>query len=271
VSGISTLSNSIFHTLLAMVLLPGSLLATETFPRRINHIPLVETKKIDAPAPIAELSLKILSVSAGQSRLWAEKGQAISGGWKFIPNPETIKTRLIASRKIWINSGAGIKVEAGNIRPIRHNIRNWLKQHGVPDTPDLMLHPIDIGFTIQGKWIKRNMFRLTLSPWLRLTHPAGITAPAQIEVLPELGTTSSPKQPPSTAAPLRLNIQPLARSGFQHYIGIAGAHTEIDISAGQPVMLFASRDEARALGKALLSKAINGQGKFIVIRLLLKN
>jgi len=164
-----------------------------------------------------------------------------------------------------------MKVKAGNIRPIRHKIHKWLKQHGVSDTPDLMLHHIDIGFTIQGKWIKRNILRLTLSPWLRFTHPAGITAPARIEILPALGTTSSTKQPPSTAAPLRLNIQPLVRSGFQHYIDIAGAQTEIDISAGQPATLFASRDEARTLGEALLSNTINGQRKFIFIRLLLKN
>jgi len=299
----------ILLSLPAAALFPGPLSAMETASLQINHIPLAEAKalaqtrlspagrlstlpsrslliiidkqkniekvrrllqRFDVPTPRVRLSLQIMSVSTEQSRLWAREEQHLPGGWKLIPNRGPIKHRLIVKKEIWLHPDKGIRVETGSVRPIRQDIRNWLEQHGVPDSPDLMLHPIYIGLTVYGRLKNNNRIRLTLNPWLRIIQPPGITAPAQIEVLPDLGTTSSPKQPPSTVAPVRLNIQPRTNAGFHHDISLAGANTEIDISAGQPVTLLASEEEAKALGAALLSKTINGQRRLVVFRLLLE-
>ena len=299
----------LFFGLLAMAWVPGPLSATETASFQIKHISLEEAKglaqiqlspdgrlstlpsrslliavdnqeniekvhsllqQFDVPAPRMLLNLQVLAVSRVQSRLWAAEGQQLPGGWKLITNPGSIKHRLMATRETWLRPGTGIRIETGGVRPIRPEIRDWLEQHGVPDSPDLALHPITTGLTFRASLQQTNQVRLELSPWIKLTQQPQVTAPAHVEILPDLGTTAVPLQPPSTIAPIRLNIQPDGNASTPRYIDIIGANTEIDIPVGEPLTLLASEKQARALGDALLSKTINGQGKLIVFRLLLK-
>jgi len=153
---------------------------------------------------------------------------------------------------------------------VRPEIRDWLEQHGVPDTPDLALQPMISGLTLQARFQAANRLRLELKPWIEITQDSELTAPAHVEILPDLGTTSATLQPPSTVAPMRLNIQPDTIPGGRQVIDIADTDTEADIAFGEPLMLLASEDQAKAWGNALLSRTINGQGKRIVLRLLLE-
>jgi len=294
---------------LAAILLPGQLSAMETASFQVKHIQLEEAKDLattqlsdegrlstlasrslliavdkhknieeirkllqqfDVPSPKLLLNLQVLAVSAAQSRLWAEKGQSLPGGWVLVENTVSDKYRLMASKKAWLNSHSKTRIETGSIRPVRLEIRQWLEQHGVPDRPDLALHPITAGFTFRTSLQEGNRVKLELNPWIKPTQQAQISAQAHVEVLPDLGTTLSTLQPPSTTAPVRLNIQPDGKVNQPGLIDITEANTEIDMPIGEEITLLAGEKQARALGEALLSKTINGQGKRIIFRLLLK-
>jgi hypothetical protein len=227
-------------------------------------------QQFDVPAPRLLLNLQVMAVSPSQSRLWAAEGQPLAGGWARIADPGSFKHQLLANKEAWLRSNSETRLETGGIRPIRLEIREWLEQHGVPDSPDLGLHPITAGLALRIDLQNNRQVRLELTPWIKVTQQAQIGTQAHVEVLPDLGSTAATLQPPSTIAPIRLNIQPDGNAATPHYIDISEANTEIDIPVGETVTLLASGKEARALGDALLSKAINGQGKLLVFRLLLE-
>ena len=304
-----TASCLLFFALLAVALLPGPLSATETASFQVRHIPLEEAKglaqtqlsaegqlstlpsrsllivvdqhsniesirallqQFDVPVPKLLLKLKILAVSTNQSRLWAAEGQQLPGGWTHIANPGSAEYRLVESKQAWLRSNSEARIEAGSIEPIRLDIREWLEQYGVSDTPDLALHPITAGLAFRVSVQNDQHIRLELSPWLKLTQQAQITAPAQVEVLPDLGTTAATLQPPSTVAPIRLNIQPTDTTISQYYISLDNTKAEIDLSLGEPLILLAEKDGAHALGNALLSETIGFSGKVMALQLLLE-
>ena len=299
----------LFLALLAVVFLSDPLCAAETASFQIRHIPLEEAKglaqtqlstegrlsalpsrslliavdkskniekirallqQFDVPTSGLVLNVQILTVSTAQARLWAADGQQLSGGWKLIANPGSEKRQLMASKQTWLPSNGEARVETGGIRPVRAQIRKWLEQHGVADTPDLALHPIITGMACQISRQYDKQLRLMLKPWLRITKQAQVSASGNVEVLPDLGTTAATLKPPSTVAPIRLNIQPEYDGVSSHYIGINEANTEIDILIGKPVILLAHEKAAHALGDAILSKSVGSNGKFIALQLLLE-
>ena len=294
---------------LAMMLLPGQLSAMETASFQVKHIQLEEAKDLaatqlsdegrlstlasrslliavdkhkniekirkllqqfDVPSPKLLLNLQVLAVSTAQSRLWAEKGQSLPGGWILVESAVSDRARLMTSKEAWLSSNSKTRIETGSIRPVRLEIRQWLEHHGVPDTPDLALHPITAGFAFRTSLQHGNRVKLELNPWIKATQQAQISAQAHVEVLPDLGTTVTTLQPPSTTAPIRLNIQPVSEVSQPDFIDITEANIEIDMPIGEEITLLADEKQARALGEALLSKTINGQGKRIIFRLLLK-
>jgi len=299
----------LFLALLAVAFLSGPLCAAETASFQIRHIPLEEARDLaqaqlstegrlstlpsrslliavdqsenienirsllqqfDVPTSGWVLNVQVLAVSKAQGLFWAAEGKQLRGGWKLIINPAATKQHLIETKEAWLRRYGETRVETGDIRPVRLDIRQWLEQHGVADTPDLALHPITTGLACRISSQHDKQFRLTLNPWLKTTQQAQVSASGSVEVLPDLGTTAATLQPPSTTAPIRLNIQPEVNAGSSRFIGINEANTEIDISMGDPVILLAYEKAALALGDAILSKTINSQGKRIVFRLLLE-
>ena len=227
-------------------------------------------QRFDVPVPRILLSLQIQAVPEAQAKIWIKDGQSLPGGWKLLSRHISNSHRPMTSKEVWLRPGAGIRIATGNVRPIRSEIRHWLEQYGVPDAPDLALHPITVGFTIRLELQGNKQTMLKLNPWLRLARDHQPTASGYMEILPELGTTGSPKQPPSTVAPMRLNIQPTKSLNTVRYIGINRADTEVNIRIGEKIELLACEHEAKALGDAILSKTTNGLEKFIVLRLLLE-
>lgn len=292
--------------LLAAIFTPGQLSATETASYQINHISLDEAKELvrtqlspvgqlsilpsrsmiivvderrnigeirqmlhrfDVPVPKVLLSLQIQAVPEAPAKRWVKDGQSLPGGWKLLSHHISNSHHPITSKEVWLRPDTGIRFTTGSVRPIRSEIRHWLEQYGVPDAPDLALHPITIGFTIRLKLQNNKQATLKLNPWLRLARDQQIAASGDIEILPELGTSDSPKQPPSTVAPMRLNIQPAKSLNSIRYIRINRADTEVNIRIGEKIELLAYEHEAKTLGDAILSRTMNGLKKFIVLRL----
>ena len=298
-------SQLLFPCLLATILVSHQLSATENTPFRTAHISLEEaeervqpglspagrltglpsrsipiatnelnrsekalpSQQIDLPVPEMVLYLQILAVSVAQAPI--EDGKLLPGGWILLPAlPD--KALLITRDESSLQPDSKIQVKVGNIHPIRPEIRYWLNKHGIADAPDLALHSIMAGFEVRVVSQKDKQAKLALSPWLRLSETSRITAHADIEVLTDLGTTNTPQYPPSTVAPMRLNIRPTTTAAKTHHIGIRRADTEVHIHIGEKKILLAYRHEALEWGNAILSGVVNGQEKMVILRLLLE-
>ena len=219
-------------------------------------------QQFDAPASEIILHLQILVMAPVRSLAYK---QILPGGWRLLTHHSN-ELLAIARQKIDMHSHSDTHIEAGNIRPIRTEIRHWLA-HYIPDTPDLALCPLTAGFELRFRWHGSKRIHLRLKPWLRYQSPSQIMAPATIEILPELGMTDAPGQPPSSVAPMRLNIHPTGTTSTVHFVEINKASTEVYLDVGQEIELLAYEREARSLGNAILSRIPNSQKKFMILRL----
>lgn len=152
--------------------------------------------------------------------------------------------------------------EVGNIQPTQLETRQWLSGYGLIRQNSIELVPITSGFRILLWPADEEKVHVRLVPWMQR---ASQQLQGQEEMLLDLGSTNTPATPPTNSAALRLNASP--RLQKQPLIELAGAATELTVSAGEEVTIAASDHEAEMLGHVLLSRHSGTGNRQFIIRL----
>jgi hypothetical protein len=222
-------------------------------------------KRLDVAVP--QLSVQ---VDIDQEERVSKGGAKLSGGWvqlKAKPNGDrtdfiqlqagagTLQNGQKRHFSLYLASGKQGHIDAGEVQVAQPEVRQTLTRYGIEDTPDLAFVPITAGFDVQVTLIDDQHARLQIRPWFRRMEQK-TDIQAKMEVLPDLGSTSAPQQPPSTSAPMRDNITP-AVPKKEHYVWLADAETELVVRLGHPVELAAVSGAAHAFSQTLLSSGFN--------------
>lgn len=219
-----------------------------------GHIERARTllKRLDIPAPQLNVQVSIAEQEINDETALGVSQIILRSGWVRIQaNHEVRKIGNHQRFRLRVTSGKYGRIEAGNIRVVRHGVRQLLHRYGIADTPDLALIPITAGFDVQARLVNKHSVHLKIHPWFERERQK-TDIQAKMEILPSLGTTNQTLQPPDTHAPLRLNIQPQQLAHVEH-IAITGANTELTVKPGETVALAAARQTAGAFGNAILS------------------
>ena len=191
------------------------------------------------------------------------KPQQLSGGWLRVGLKN--KQHRTSNRQLFqlrITASEPGNFEVGNIQPVQLQMRQWLSGYGLIRQNSIELVPITSGFKVLVWSAGKNLLRVRLVPWMQKSNPQ---LQGQEEMLLDLGSANKPATPPSNTAALRLNASPRLQN--QQVIELAGAATELTVTAGEEVTIAASNHEAEMLGQALLSRHSSTENRQFVIRL----
>jgi len=149
------------------------------------------------------------------------------------------------------SSGRSGHVEAGEIRAVQQDVRQYLTAHGIVSESDVELLDVTGGFDVRATLLAGDQVRLSIRPWLKdAATDSGMDA--KTEMLIDAGTTRATGQPPSTNPPLRINMQPKTKLPDGGRIMVAEAATELTVKLGERVVLAASNSAANEFSTALL-------------------
>lgn len=236
-------------------------------------------KQLDVAVPQLSVQVDIDQEDRASSGSAKFSGARLSGGWMRLKpkanagRPDvvqlqagtgTLQSGQMRHFSLSLTSGKRGHVEAGEVQVAQPEVRQTLTHYGIEDTPDLASVPITAGFDVQATLIDDQHARLHIRPWFRRVEEK-TDIQAKTEVLLDLGSTSTPQQPPGTSAPMRANITP-AVPKKEHYIWLADAETELVVRLGAPVELAAAHGAAHAFSQTLLSSGFNTSEQRISLR-----
>ncbi len=224
-------------------------------------------KRLDISAPQLNVQVDVEEQQTSEQTGTGISGMMLPGGWVRIRASYEARQGSDHQRRflLRVTSGKYGRIEAGHIRAIRPSVRRFLHRYGVADAPDLALVPITAGFDVQARLIGKDSVRLHIHPWFERERQE-TNIQADIEILPNLGSTAATKRPPAPQAPMRLNMQP-QQSRHIERIAVTDADTELTVRLGETVILAATGQTAKAFGNALLDHYVIVAKRFILLRL----
>lgn len=219
-------------------------------------------RRLDVPLPAFVLHLDVLE-SRSDSRSGAGVREIrLPGGWVQVQAEHVYSDSGRArSFELRLLDGREARIELGEIRPIRSEVRRWLGAHGVADSVMLSPVPITAGVVVSATGIGDNRVRVSLHPWLS-QEQASVQAQGRAEVLVDLGSIDNPATPPANNAPVRLNANPYARSEAP-IIEVMSAATEVVVDLGKPLSVAAMGQDAKGFSQALLSHSTDAAHRHV--------
>lgn len=219
-------------------------------------------KRLDVAPPAYVLHLQILQVRNNARLAGGIRGIRLPAGWLRI---EAARSKGAAEQTqsfaLRLRDGREGRIELGEIRPIRSEVRRWLGAHGIAEAVMLSPVPITAGLAVRATGLGGKRVRLRLHPWLRYEQ-SSVAARGKMEVLVDLGSIDAPATPPARNAPVRLNAGPELARGAR-VIEVMDAATEVEVELGRPLILAAADQAAHGFSQALLSYATAAAARHI--------
>lgn len=223
-------------------------------------------KQLDTPAPQLNVLVTMVEQETDAETELAVSSIALPGGWVRLQADHKMRGNNNSQRfRLRVTSGKYGRIEAGHIRTVRPAVRHFISHYGMADAPDLALIPITAGFDVQARLVGKNSVRLHIHPWFERERQK-TDIQAQIEILPDLGSTDNTLKPPDTHAPVRLNIQPQRPTHIKH-ITITEADTELTVRLGETITLAAAHQTAKDFGNAILAYHATVANRLILLHL----
>jgi hypothetical protein len=194
-----------------------------------GHVEAVRAliRRLDVPARSLKVQLGLATATDTAATRVSVQGVAMPGGWmRLSVGQSALGSREAGLYMLRLVSGGSGRIEAGTIRPVETETRQWLTAHGIGQATGVTLVPVTAGFSVSVR-LAGDMAQLQLRPWLRRVQG---------------GTDDRP------------------------VIDIADADTELDVPLGQWVTIGAVQSSARAFGRALLSGSRGDAGRELLIR-----
>jgi hypothetical protein len=210
-------------------------------------------KRLDTVPAQYRVQVEIVEVRDTQQQAAAVQSARLPGGWIELRLDRSLM-QLSQRRRMQLRVTASQPghIEAGELRPYRQRIWQWLAGYGVVPVDQVELVPVTSGFDIEVSKAGGDAVRVHLKPWMRRMAQ---TAPGENRTRIDLGqgrvTTTSRQQPNTRNAP----------------IAIRGAETELTLSLGESVTIAANQGESKLFSQALLGISSGGQATRLAIRL----
>jgi len=196
----------------------------------------------------------------------------LSGGWMRVQTYKNQTHKNILSNhhqqklSLRTTSGKISRIEIGEVRRERAGVRRYLARYGIiQESDDVEYTEITAGFDVTAILLAENTVHLKIRPWFARDADSPDFQGA-MEMLPALGSTASTTRPPSTSAPIRLNMQPEANDKKQ-VIYVHEAQTELNISIGESVTLAAVQKAAHEFSSAITAASGLHRERNFLIRL----
>jgi len=183
-------------------------------------------KRLDKVPAQYRVEVELVDVSDSRNSAIGVQQLRLPGGW--------IELRLahsamhISERRrmqLRVTSMQPGHIEAGELRPYRQRIWQWLAGYGVVAADTVELVPVTSGFDVEVAGAGNDAVRVQLKPWMR--RMAGDAADAPIMIV--------------------------------------GARTEVTVSLGETVTIAANEGESALFSRALLgSESTSGSGRLAI-------
>jgi hypothetical protein len=194
-----------------------------------DHVAAVRAliRRLDVPAQTLQVQLRMAAAAHAEAAHLLVQGVAMPGGWvRLSVGQAGLDTHEEGMYMLRLVSGGRGRIEAGTIRPVETETRQWLAAHGIGQATTVTLVPVTAGFSVTAR-LAGDLAHLRLHPWLQ---------------------------------------QMQSGEGERPVIDIADADTELDVPLGQWVTIGAVQSSARAFGRALLSGCQGDAGRELLIR-----
>jgi len=233
-------------------------------------------KTLDIAAPQLLVHIEISERDAEQNDAAAVQ---LSGGWMRVQSYKNQSHQNVLSSQhqrqfsLRTTSGTASRIEAGEVRSERANVRRYLANHGIIHSVDAIEYvEITAGFDVQATLLAGNKVRVRIHPWFAL--PADdADFQGKTEILVNLGNTAATARPPANSAPIRLNMQSgtnAESNNNSQVIYVADAQTELTIEAGKSITLASVQHAAHAFSNALIGASSLHQERDLLIQLQVK-
>lgn len=208
-----------------------------------------------------------IKISEQDARQKNSSAVQLPGGWMRIQEHKNVLSNH-HQRKLSLRttSGEASRIEAGEVRSERADVRRYLARYAIIQEADEVEYTeITAGFDVTAILLAGNTVHLKIQPWFARDADSPDFQGA-MEMLPALGSTASTTRPPSTSAPIRLNMQPEANDKKQ-VIYVHEAQTELNISIGESVTLAAVQKAAHEFSSAITAASGLHRERNFLIRL----
>lgn len=209
-------------------------------------------RQLDQPPAQYRVEVELVEMRDTQGSGLAVQSLQLPGGWVEV-RLDRSRSRIVERRRMQlrVTSMQPGHIEAGELRPYRQRIRQWLAGYGVVSVDSVQLEPVTSGFDIRVMRAGAEAVRVQLSPWMRRMAMQG-AGQSRTRIDLGKGRVQMRQQPtPAADAP----------------IIIAGAQTELTVRLGETVTVAANGGESALFSQALLGGQSTTISNHLAIRL----